>query len=107
MELASFESIEEINEVRDFKSSVLPEHINVAAMADGAGQPWYWVHDEQAIKFNIPWRTGEPSGVAANERCLHLYFTTPSGFNDLECYKDYQSVSFLCQKIEAFSDECQ
>jgi hypothetical protein len=111
MDLVGFDTLNEYNEVRSMKashSSLFTAWTHVGGMASRFNSfDWFWVHSGEKISYTIPWNAGEPNGGHVKHGCMCVGPTADSlGLNDLPCHKEYDDFSFICEKIEAFVDEC-
>jgi len=103
MELARFETIDEVNKVFDMiKKNVALQNgfwmfVDAMTPSPGSKNNWYWTQTGRKISFNIPWATSNPSG--RHEQCLSIGrhgINNPLSFNDVP-YDGYKNI-FLCQK---------
>lgn len=108
MELARFETINEVNKVFDlFRANYELSSISTFWMfvdgmtpAPGSNNNWYWTQTGRKVSFSIPWATSNPSG--GHEQCLSIGrhgSNHPWSFNDVP-YEGYKNI-FLCQKTKS------
>lgn len=104
MELARFESIDEVNKVFDMiknSNDIVLQNgfwmfVDGMTPSPGSTTSWFWTQTGEKISFDIPWATTNPSG--GHEQCLSIGkhgLNHPLSFNDVP-YDGYKNI-FLCQ----------
>ncbi|KAL7019626.1 hypothetical protein ACKWTF_011183 [Chironomus riparius] len=107
MELARFETVDEVNDVFAFLKNSSDNvfqngywiFVGGIASTPGSVTSWYWTQTGVKVSFDIPWATSNPSG--GHEQCLSIGkhgFGYPLSFNDVP-YEGYKNI-FLCQKTK-------
>jgi hypothetical protein len=106
MQLASFETNDEYNAVRNlcrYNSGSFTDWIYVDGMTTTPGSKYDWyLSSGEKINFSLPWPNTDPNGSVANqEACLVLLKNKDYVFGDLHCSSHYPK-KFICEEAAVY-----